>query len=120
MADSTINLEVFSNADLYRDFQLKEGATVEAATPTDITGMTLASEVRDEDGELVLRMDSDDATTLVITDAVLGKFGFRIDRALLPTDRKQLKYDVLLTDGAFTRRLWGGSIKVKLGTTADT
>lgn len=116
MAD--INLTVYDNEDLYRDFQLKEGASAEAATATDITGMSLACEIRDEDDELVLRMDSDDATTLVVTDAATGRFGFRIDRELLPND-KTLKYDVLLTDGDYTRRLWGGKIKVKIGTTQD-
>lgn len=116
---TSINLEVYDNEDLYRDFQLKEGTTAQNATPTDITGMSLAAEIRDDKGVLVLRMDSNDATTLVVTDAAIGKFGFRIDRALLPNDKKQLKYDVLLTDGQFTRRLWGGTIKVKLGITVD-
>ncbi len=117
MAD--INLTCYDNEDLYRDFQLKSGTSEDDAVVTDITGNTIASEIRDENDALVLRMDSDDNTTLVIVDAAQGQFGFRIDRDLLPTDRKKLRYDVLITDSGFTRRLWGGTIKVNIGVTQD-
>jgi len=119
MAD--LNYTVYDNEDLHRDFQLKEGASAEAATATDITDSTISAEIRDETNTLILRMTSTDNTTLKILDAEEGRFGFRIDRELLPTNKKLLKYDVLITDAdGYTRRLWGGKITVKIGVTQDT
>jgi hypothetical protein len=117
---SDISLTVYNNEDLYRDFQLKEGTTANDAIPTDLTGYQLACELRDDKDVLILRMDSDDATTLIITDAPNGKFGFRIDRALFAPLSKNLKFDILLTDNTgFTRNLLNGQIKIKTGVTRD-
>lgn len=113
-----ITLTVFSNEDLYRDFVLREGTSEEDAVATDLTGMSLACEIRDSKDVLVLRMDSDEDTTLTVLDAATGSFGFRIDRDLLP-DTGTFKFDVLLTEGIFTRRIFGGKIKIKSGVTQD-
>lgn len=131
MTQNTVDIEVYSNEDLARDFVVcgrdpsldpaTVVTTVAQTIPFDLTGGTLYMQVRNSRGALVSGFDlSTPSTGLSITDATAGKFTLRRSHTVVKPLKGQtgLTYDVLFkaADNSI-RRLWGGELIVDPGVT---
>lgn len=120
MSDTPVNLSYFDNEDFVEDFVIKSGANSETAIPFDLTDAVFSIEFADKKtGKVVLRLASDEPSTdgyLKITDATSGKFSLRINRLTLKAG-PALVWDCLMLKSTVTKRLFGGRLTVKDGTT---
>lgn len=120
MSDTPVNLSYFDNEDFVEDFVIKSGASSDAAVPFDLTGAVFSIEFADKKtGKVVLRLASDETSPngyLTITDAAAGKFSLRINRLTLKAGAP-IVWDCLMLKSTVTKRLFGGRLIVKDGTT---
>lgn len=112
-----INMSIYTNEDLARDFALKAD---NETTPYDLTGAVLRMKIVDERNKPVadLRIGVSGRAYLYVPDPTSGLVGIRIDREVYGRRADQiLLYDIILVKNGIERRLWGGEISVKGGIT---
>lgn len=117
---TSLDISGYDNEDIYRAFSLQTG-TASSYTPVDITSMEFEADIIDSKTSTVIcRCTTNEADGRIVkTDAVNGKFEFRIGKDDIPFVKGQaLKYDLLRKDssGIFTR-LCGGAVKLTKGIT---
>lgn len=113
-----INITGYENEDIDRQFSLRSG-DANSSVPFDITNADFESDIRDQSGQLVLRLTSADGDGGILkTDPTNGTFIIHIGQGAIPIQAKQsLKYDLLMRINGELRRLWGGSVRISPGIT---
>lgn len=124
---STVDLAVYSNEDLIRDFSVRARdpslpasvitPTLAQTVPFDLTGGTLHSSVKDNRGSTLVTLSSD-TTGIDITNPAQGLFTLTIPHDTLRTwVGRVMVYDILFIASDSSRhRLWGGALVVNQGT----
>ena len=118
MATTTIDIAGYDNEDIDRQFELRSG-TAQSSTPYDLSNTDLEADIRDQHGNLVLRVTSAGTDGgIVKDDPASGLFTFHIPQGAISfVANRSMKYDLLGITNGEVQRFWGGSLRISKGVT---